>query len=715
MRMLIPVFGGRLIRLPFDCFGRTYVIASAPVYRSRRRLPRRGLGQGLSKRRPFRRVDRKRHRRRARQHEGGGETTRGDAQAPVLREMGEGDAESRWSRLDAADRQKIERHGEAAAQGLGQGFFQAPQPGQPLGLRASEMVGKEAPLGRRGLARQQCDVGRPDPFQIDPHRAGLGIGHGDGDRASMGQADAEIFGTGAGENRLLQHAGSDRQGPRVEIGPERGERAFGGVAPDQQAVAAAGVEAVGEERLLVAVKEAGAMSVEPTERRARQRQGGLQRPGPGRVEPETQAAHQRPVGPRSCRAFGAFLTRHAHPPRPHQPGRKRAIFAMRKPGLFVLALSGLLCGSAPTAADDGASARIAEAVERAYRPLLKAYEVPGLAVAVTRDGRSAVFTFGLADRDGQRPVTRDTLFEIGSVSKTFTATLAAYAQGLGRLSLEDAPSRFLPVLRGSALDRVSLLELGTYTAGGLPLQFPDSVTDAAAMTAYFRYWQPSAPPGTERRYSNPSLGLFGAAAAAALGGDFSESMRTRLFPELGLKNSFVRVPEAAMGRYAWGYGEGERPIRVNPGVLDAEAYGVKSSAADMIRFVEANIDPTRLDPPMRRAVEGTHVGYFRVGAMVQGLGWEQYPYPVSLERLQAGNAPAMTLEAQPAARLDPPQAPSGPTLFNKTGSTNGFGAYVAFVPERRIGLVMLANRAVPIAARIAAAHAVLEALAAEGP
>ncbi|SOR31129.1 protein of unknown function [Methylorubrum extorquens] len=75
----------------------------------------------------------------------------------------------------------------------------------------------------------------------------------------------------------------------------------------------------------------------------------------------------------------------------------------------------------------------------------------------------------------------------------------------------------------------------------------------------------------------------------------------------------------------------------------------------------------------------------------------------------------MRFEAQPAARFDPPQRPTGVTLFDKTGSTNGFGAYVAFVPAKRIGLVMLANRAFPMPARIAAAHAVLEVLAAEEP
>ena len=385
---------------------------------------------------------------------------------------------------------------------------------------------------------------------------------------------------------------------------------------------------------------------------------------------------------------------------------------MRRLGMLALLLA-LSLLSARVQAADAPAERIAAAVERAYRPLLKAHDVPGIAVVVTWGGQSAFFPFGLAAREEGRPVTRDTLFEIGSVSKTFTATLAAYAQALGRLSLEDAAGRFLPELRGSPIAGARLIDLCTYTAGGLPLQFPESVTDAATMLAYFRQWQPSAPPGTRRLYSNPSIGLLGAATAAAMGGDFADLVERRLFPGLSLSRSFVRVPAAEMGRYAWGYGKDDRPIRVNPGMLDAEAYGVKADAADMLRFVEANLDPSRLDPALRRAVEDTHRGLLRVGPMVQGLGWEQYPYPVPLERLLAGNAAPMTFEPQAAMRLDAP--PTGVRLFNKTGSTNGFGAYVAFVPERRIGLVMLANRNFPIPARIAAAHAVLEALAAEAP
>jgi beta-lactamase class C len=145
-------------------------------------------------------------------------------------------------------------------------------------------------------------------------------------------------------------------------------------------------------------------------------------------------------------------------------------------------------------------------------------------------------------------------------------------------------------------------------------------------------------------------------------------------------------------------------------VFDEESYGVKSSAADMIRFVQANLDPARLAAPVRHAVEGTQVGYFKVGPMVQGLGWEQYRPPFGLPDLLAGNAENIIREAHPVTRIAPRPAPRG-TLFNKTGSTGGFGAYALFVPERRIGIVMLANKNTPIPARVAAAYAILEGLA----
>ncbi|KSV88905.1 class C beta-lactamase [Sinorhizobium sp. GL28] len=362
-------------------------------------------------------------------------------------------------------------------------------------------------------------------------------------------------------------------------------------------------------------------------------------------------------------------------------------------------------------AADGEQARIAATVDKAIRPIMGEYKVPGMAIAVTVDGQHYFVNYGVASKETKAPVTENTLFELGSISKTFAGTLASYAQVLGKLSFDDHPGKYMPDLSGSAIDKATLLNLATYTAGGLPLQFPDEVKSNADMLTYFSNWKPGAEPGKERRYSNPSIGLFGHAAGLAMGSNFATALETELFPKLGLKHSYVTVPRSAMGSYAWGYGKADKPIRVNPGMFDAEAYGVKSSAADMIRFVEANIQPEQFDGPVRKALEGTHIGYFDTGKMIQGLGWEQCPYPVSLERLLDGNSRTMAMEANPATALNPPKRPDGATLYNKTGSTNGFGGYVAFVPEKKIGVVMLANRNFPNPERIKAVHAILKTLA----
>jgi beta-lactamase class C len=87
-----------------------------------------------------------------------------------------------------------------------------------------------------------------------------------------------------------------------------------------------------------------------------------------------------------------------------------------------------------------------------------------------------------------------------------------------------------------------------------------------------------------------------------------------------------------------------------------------------------------------------------------------YAYPTDLDRLLAGNSPEMALKPNKATKLVPPVEPQDDVLINKTGSTNGFGAYVAFVPAKRIGIVILANRNYPISARVKAGYQILTAL-----
>lgn len=378
--------------------------------------------------------------------------------------------------------------------------------------------------------------------------------------------------------------------------------------------------------------------------------------------------------------------------------------------LGAIAAASIFLGSCAHAADGSDKSPLERTVDGAVRQVMAEHHVPGMVVALTVQGRRQFFSYGVASRGSGQKVGEHTIFEIGSISKTFTATLASYAQASGRLSLADSASRHLPALAGSSFDQVSLLDLGTYTAGGLPLQFPGGVTNPQTMIAYYRNWRPEHAAGTYRLYSNPSIGLFGYLAARSLGEPFDELMEKKLFPMLGLAHTYLRVPQDQMRHYAHGHDKDGKPVRVTPGVLDSPAYGVKTTAADLIRFVEAHMDGTGLDDTLQRAVAATRTGYYQLGGMTQGLGWEMYAYPTDLGQLLAGNSAQVIFKDNPVTRLEPPQPPRPDVLVNKTGSTNGFGAYAAFVPGKRIGIAMLANRNYPIAARVTAAHRILTVL-----
>jgi beta-lactamase class C len=179
---------------------------------------------------------------------------------------------------------------------------------------------------------------------------------------------------------------------------------------------------------------------------------------------------------------------------------------------------------------------------------------------------------------------------------------------------------------------------------------------------------------------------------------------------LGLKDTYINVPAAKMGAYAQGYTSDGAPIRMTAGVLWSEAYGIRTTAADLLRFVEANMQTIALDAVLQRAILETHTGYFQAGVMTQDLIWEQFRYPVSLAALLQGNSATMLFKATPVSRIVPPERPRDDVWINKTGSTNGFSTYVAFVPQARLGIVILANKSYPIPDRVRLAYRILTQL-----
>lgn len=380
--------------------------------------------------------------------------------------------------------------------------------------------------------------------------------------------------------------------------------------------------------------------------------------------------------------------------------------------LLLLAATLLLPAAATLAAPTThpAHAAVKRIVDRAIHPLMQRHGIPGMAVGVIVDGRPHVFHYGVASLATRRPVTARTLFEVGSISKTFTVTLAAWAQERGKLTFAEPVQRYLPALRGSTFGRLPLRTLATHTPGGLPLQVPDAVHDRTQLMAWLRAWRPAYPPDTRRTYSNIGIGTLGLAAAHALHAPFVDLMQQRLLPALGLDDTFYDVPAARRADYAQGYTDTGKPIRLAPGVLWHEAYGVKTTAADLLRFVRANMGLMRLPRDLRRAIALTHTGYVTAGPMTQDLIWEQYPWPASLASLRAGNGSHMIFDATPVTPLAPPLPPRLDAWINKTGSTNGFAAYVAFVPGQRMGIVLLANRSLSLQARVDTAYAILTEL-----
>jgi beta-lactamase class C len=187
---------------------------------------------------------------------------------------------------------------------------------------------------------------------------------------------------------------------------------------------------------------------------------------------------------------------------------------------------------------------------------------------------------------------------------------------------------------------------------------------------------------------------------------FAQAVHDTLLPGLGLAHTYLDVPADQLPLYAQGYDKQDQPVRLNPAVLADEAYGFKSSARDMLHYLQAQMGTVTVPAKLREALKATQQGYFRVGGMTQGLIWEQYGYPVALDTLVQGNSNAVALTTQPTSPLQPLDE----VWINKTGATNGFGGYVAFVPSKKIGVVVLANKNYPNEARVRFAHELVQAL-----
>ncbi len=350
-----------------------------------------------------------------------------------------------------------------------------------------------------------------------------------------------------------------------------------------------------------------------------------------------------------------------------------------------------------------------ETAKKVFQPVIKEYDIPGLAVGVSIKGKHFLYTHGHANRETGENVTADTIFELGSISKLFNVTLFALAVQQNKLDHKAPVSDLIPTLKNGTFDRITLTDLATHTTSGLPLQVPSELHNEAELMTWLQNWKPSYT-SPMRSYSNISIGLLGYITAKTMDMNYATAAENILFPMLGLSSTFVNVPTAKQSHYAYGYSRNEnKPIRVSQGVFSDEAYGVKSTANDMLQFLDVSLGKTD-NAVLQAAVKMTQTGYTKTEFYTQDMLWEQYPLPLKLDLLLDGNSAKMVMESQSVDIINPPLTPQRNSFLNKTGSTNGFGGYVALLPSEEIGVVVLANRNYPNEERVKATYKLLEQL-----
>lgn len=380
-------------------------------------------------------------------------------------------------------------------------------------------------------------------------------------------------------------------------------------------------------------------------------------------------------------------------------------------GLILLSIIGLptLLQGAPLTS----SSAFVKKVDTLATTFMEKNELPGLAIGVTRHGRDHYFSYGLASRETGQKVTSSTMFEVGSISKTFTVTLATYAEVQGKLRLTDTVADHLPEFRGTPFGQIVLRNLGTHTAGKFPFRLAPDITTYEELVPNLKKWRSPYPQGTKRKYATATIGMMGRVAASAMETTFSQAVDTILIPKMGLTQTFIDVPAPQMTQYAQGYTTESVPRRIGPKILADEAYGVKSSAADMIRYMKIQMGEIPVEPGLADAIRRTHLGYFDCGYFVQELMWERSPWPVSASTLEKGNGRGMVTKDTATTAIVHPKIENRQVLIGKTGSTRGFGTYIAYVPDKKMGVTILANRYHPSKGRVELARQLLKLLEAE--
>jgi len=298
----------------------------------------------------------------------------------------------------------------------------------------------------------------------------------------------------------------------------------------------------------------------------------------------------------------------------------------------------------------------------------------GIVVGLIDAKGRRIIAEGAFDQVDDRPVGGDTVFEMGSITKVFTATLLTQAVERGEVQLDDPVAKYLPAgvhvpERGGR--QITLRDLAQHMSG-LP-RMPTNFTPKDADNPYADYTDEqlfaflssySLPRdvGAKWEYSNLGVGLLGEVLARRAGMSYEALLKTRILDPLGMTSSGITLSPDETRRFAIGHDAYMRRVAHWDLAALAGAGALRSDADDMMTFLAANIGLTKT--PLKSAMDAT------------------------LAVKRAPNLP----DNEQALGWDVRHSPYGDIIWHN-GGTGGFRTFIGFNPAAKVGVVVLINAA----------------------
>lgn len=322
--------------------------------------------------------------------------------------------------------------------------------------------------------------------------------------------------------------------------------------------------------------------------------------------------------------------------------------------------------------------QIKSRVDRLAARFLRSTGNAGLSIAIvlrnpaTGKLESEIFNYGVTSDQTQQPVTSDTIYEVGSITKVFTGILLAQDVLAAKVKLDDPIQMYLPPdITAPTFDEVpiTLIQLATHRSG-LP-RVPDKFQSADPFAegystqdlyAWLDQFRLTREPGSQYEYSNMGYGLLGDILSQLGGTDYDLLEQKGISQPLGLSDTMDVLSSDQKTRLAQGYSDFGSPTPYFPdsGGIAGAAF-LHSTIADMTQFLAANMEPDATPLAASLKLAQTNQAEAESRSTGIGLGWQ------------------ISDPGQPEERIW------------KSGRTNGFTSYISFSADDSSGFVILTN------------------------